>query len=400
MRQSLTQLSDSAFHMLRCVVCVAHADNVVKQQEREFVKTLVSHLRQQALITSAQIAQLNQDLDFPQVIDQLLPRVTEREDRENLVLFAGLLAMSDGELHPGEDAVLKKIRAHCETGLVPVPPPEKQAIVPSGARQEILDSFAREVRDIVRQELYQQKLSTSGIAPGMGPAAVVDAFAEKSAIVPNDWAREVLVKVPKLSHAMRRSLVPGERLVAKGNFHWIYIFNTFAITVALLWASLHMQVFTIKALGEILRTFASGPVYDLLEKAADNQKLLLALAWAVGIGALLFALWRVLKWVTTEILITDKRMMIKEGILIIKWYKLNFSEIGKTTVHQSIIGKLLNYGDVEGVTNYRSGEAGGVLSLPPLADPHGLITMIDRAERMWFMGQGGNVTNVRGFRGG
>ncbi len=97
-------ISDSTFQMLRCVITVAHADHVVKESERAFLRTLVAHVERGLLLTPQHMARLEEDLRVPQDIDGLLPGVTDRSDREQLVLFAGLLAQADGEMHPDEEA--------------------------------------------------------------------------------------------------------------------------------------------------------------------------------------------------------------------------------------------------------------------------------------------------------
>src|SRR5690606_8658710 len=105
-------LPDSTFHMLRCVTALVHADDIVKKEERQFLQTIIRYFEGNFTITDAHKFQLMQDLETAPQIDSLLPLVTEKKDLENLVLFAGMLAKADGELHPAEEAVLKKIHAY------------------------------------------------------------------------------------------------------------------------------------------------------------------------------------------------------------------------------------------------------------------------------------------------
>src|SRR5688572_3258636 len=88
-------LTESAFYMLRCLVAVATADNVIEQQELVFLRALLAHFKRHYTVTPQQVAQLKTDLKHFQPIDTLLPYVTARGDREQLILFAGLLAQAD-----------------------------------------------------------------------------------------------------------------------------------------------------------------------------------------------------------------------------------------------------------------------------------------------------------------
>ena len=421
----LPLITDSTFQMLRCVIVVAHADNIVKESERAFLRTLVAHIQRGLTLTAAHMARLEEDLRVPQDIENLLPGVVDRSDREQLVLFAGLLAQADGEMHPNEEAVLRKIKAHnaAATGSSflragPKPPafatvfePPSQIAVqlptPSSALEVMpppagVQSFTDEVREIIRQEIYRQNLTTSGVTRGMRPAAVVDAFAEKSVIVPTKDAREILTDMPPLSHGMKRSLVPGERLAGKAAFHWVYVLDAVLFGFLLWWLAPYAGKAGVRGAQWLL----DSPKF--LEMAGRHQAQVIyylsgkwaALAPAIVcyVIAVWYLVWKLLVWKTTEILITDKRILIKQGILSIRRHKLDLEEVGKTTVQQSIFGKLLDYGAIEAFTNYISGDTGGRMKLPPIADPHGFATLIDRAQRMWVMGQGGNVTNVRPVR--
>ena len=414
-------ISDSTFQMLRCVITVAHADHVVKEAERSFLRTLVAHVERSFILTRAQLKQLEEDLRVPQNIERLLGFVTERGDREQLVLFAGLLAQADGEMHPNEEAILRKIQAHHDaaendaasggagTALT-------AAVLTSLATQQgagggeitvqgnRMPAFADEVRDIVRQEIYRQHLTTSGITRGMRPATVVDAFAEKSIVVSADGARPLLKEMPDLSHAMKRSLVPGERLAGEARFHWVYVFDAVLLTLLMWWLAPHAG----HAGQRLAQYLLASPRFYL---AIGQERQAAAVYYLSGkyplvVPALLcyglaiwYLTWKILVWKTTEILVTDRRILIKQGILSISRHKLELNDMGETTVRQSIFGKLLDYGSIDAFTRYLSSTKGAGISLPPIADPHGFSTLIDRAQRMWFMGQGGNFANVRPVRG-
>ena len=87
-------MSQSTFYMLRCVVTVACADNIIKEHELLFLRSLLSHFKHHMIVSPEQIAQLKEDLKVHQKIEDLLPHVTDHTDREQLILYAGLLAQA------------------------------------------------------------------------------------------------------------------------------------------------------------------------------------------------------------------------------------------------------------------------------------------------------------------
>lgn len=179
----LPELSDSTFSMLRCVVAVAAADKMIRSQELLFLNNLLIHYRKQATVTAAQVARLQDDLKHQQPVETLLTRVTARPDREQLVLFAGLMAQSDGELHPSEDEIVQKIKAFCTIA----PANDTDIVEPSGtsSQQQLaipgfdMGAFKKEIRSIVQQEFYRHALSKSGVGAKTGGVAIADAFAEQ-----------------------------------------------------------------------------------------------------------------------------------------------------------------------------------------------------------------------------
>lgn len=373
-------LSDSAFSMFRCLICLVHADNVVKDHERLFLRTLLSYLKRTAHVTPEQIAQLQQDLQTPQPIDALLPRVTVAKDRENLILFAGLLALADGEMHPQEEAVLRKIREHCAT--VPA------AAATGGAD---LGHFADEVRRIVRQEAYSKALSTSGVSPRTSPPAVLDAFVQKSTVVRDADAYEVMAERPSLSFAMQRALIRGERVLGKARFHPVYYVQSAVVAALGFWAA--------RPLGRFITKFAQDMQAYAVESAgmfgsmADNLYWFFASPlWKTapvpvlqGLAALYF-IYRIAAALTTEIVVTEGRLLIKRGVLFRKLLKTELLNLKDITVNQTPLGSALNYGPVVVDSMTWSGHAGklGITAhvFPDIIDPHSFSSLIDRAKRM------------------
>ena len=400
-----TPMSDSTFYMLRCVVAVACADNVIKQEELLFLRALLSHFKRHLAVTAAQVNQLKDDLRDHQPIDALLPHVTDKADREHLILFAGLLAQSDGDVHPAEEALLHKIQAWC----APRPGEAPAAAPPSGSAPAgvsvatvtpniDMHGFMQEVRDVIKQEVYREALKTSGVSQGTGPVAVIDAFAEKSRIVPHTDSYDVLIEDSKLGKDIRHSLVPEERLLAKAKFHWIYTFYSLLGAGILVGAAAPAR-HAIDVLAGKARDYLAGDqaqwlgatAVQSLFKLASNPLLVTVPPLLMFVAGILFFLWRALVQYTTEIVITDSRLVVKQGVFRIRTFKTDFQTLGQINVDQSLLGNILGYGTVHIFTRNWEGKGGQLeaegIYLPPIAHPHSFSTQVDRARRMWRKGQ-------------
>lgn len=90
--------------------------------------------------------------------------------------------------------------------------------------------------------------------------------------------------------------------------------------------------------------------------------ILFTLGWFL-IGIYLWARMQI-HFATTEIGITDSRVLIKTGLFSTRTMELGLASVEQVEVKQSLIGKLFNYGEVE---IHGSGE--GELNTPPIAKP-------------------------------
>lgn len=104
-----SDISDSLFYMWRCVIAIAHADGKIAAQERAYLENVMANLDRVYNLSEDQRTALKTDLDRPQKISDLLPRVTLPADRASLIYFGDVLASADGERSADEDAVLKKL---------------------------------------------------------------------------------------------------------------------------------------------------------------------------------------------------------------------------------------------------------------------------------------------------
>jgi hypothetical protein len=508
----LPELNESTFYMLRCVVAVAAADKMIRSQELLFLNNLLIHYRKHATVTPAQVSRLQDDLKYQQPVDKLLEHVTLRPDREHLVLFAGLMAQSDGEVHPAEEEILRLIRAHC------IRPPANDTAANAAAAEQApspqsaipgfdMQAFKKEIRSIVQQEFYKTTIARSGVAPKTGPVAVSDAFIDAFAQMfpglktgstydlirkdagrhraefnPEEHAEPVVPKTPfgvatligllfvpalllwmaghadmvasrvtyqqllkldqhgfsketyarffsilssplwgtvpgrffqawagllllwklwalwmsgRLSPLMRRSIVPGEKVLGKARFHFIFIAHPFFWALVLWGASFKVNMFlaeqTYHAMEYLSNQNAiSGATYDAAYRIFADPFWGTLPADICRWLALVIVVVRLLQAWTTEIVATDSRLLFRQGIFRVRTLKIDISNLRQVDVNQSMLGLLLDYGAVHIFTNNWSGkgddiEAAGIY-LPPVADPHTFSTLVDRARRMWRKG--------------
>jgi uncharacterized membrane protein YdbT with pleckstrin-like domain len=148
---------------------------------------------------------------------------------------------------------------------------------------------------------------------------------------------------------IEETLGRNESLIYKGRFHWLHY--------ALAWVELAL----ILALAVWILFFAP---------AAWAQYLLLLGCTA----ALVFLMRSVLPIWTTEIGVTNHRLIVKRGWLSRSTDEIQLRSIEQVNFRQGFMGRLLGYGQVDvhgtGVDN---------LIIPPIADPLGFVKAIEDA---------------------
>lgn len=93
---------------------------------------------------------------------------------------------------------------------------------------------------------------------------------------------------------------------------------------------------------------------------------------AAVLGVLLLA-WQILRQWTTEIALTDRRLIFKTGLIARTARMLSVPKLTGATVHQSVSGRLLRYGsvEVEDVGN-------SAILINQVGDPRGFGRAIER----------------------
>jgi uncharacterized membrane protein YdbT with pleckstrin-like domain len=119
-------------------------------------------------------------------------------------------------------------------------------------------------------------------------------------------------------------LQPGEKVLYSTNAHWIFYLPAIAAWIV--------------ALGFlILWHNAVGPGLEMMWLVLGAAAALAALFWTVKAW---FHRW------TTETDVTNLRVVHKEGFITRRTFEMSIDKVASVNVYQSIMGRILNYGDV------------------------------------------------------
>ncbi len=123
---------------------------------------------------------------------------------------------------------------------------------------------------------------------------------------------------------VERVLQPGETLIYLTSVHWLVYFRAMVLLVLAL-----------------VCLIASGAV------AMPELKLAAEIAAGLFIVLAAFsALAALIRRTTTELAITDRRVIYKTGVLRRQTIEINRSKVETVGVSQSVLGRLLDYGTV------------------------------------------------------
>ncbi|MCF8495164.1 MAG: PH domain-containing protein [Alphaproteobacteria bacterium] len=171
---------------------------------------------------------------------------------------------------------------------------------------------------------------------------------------------------------VQQSLGPDEELVHIGQFHWSY---TVAAFFSILWgiiaslAVITAAVFAYKKLGyfpEDVGWFQAIPYLHPLVRMGAFLVLVF--------GLLGFARMMIIQ-ATTEIAITNQRVVYKRGLIARHVGEMSIDRIEGVNVLQTVMGRLLNYGRLA-----IRGMGIGEVILPTIEDPIVFRQAIERAR--------------------
>ena len=155
---------------------------------------------------------------------------------------------------------------------------------------------------------------------------------------------------------IQESLGPGEKILKFTQYHWIYVaLSVLSASIFVLLAFAVLFVGTIYHYYDIVKV----PPWRIFEAAAqltmgDYFKAIWHLNIVVRAGAFLLLLMaiiqvgaRVLVRVTTEMGVTNRRVVLKRGLVSRKVEEIRVDFIDDVGLDQTIMGRILNYGQIK-----------------------------------------------------
>jgi uncharacterized membrane protein YdbT with pleckstrin-like domain len=139
---------------------------------------------------------------------------------------------------------------------------------------------------------------------------------------------------------VEKVLLPGELVRARAVIHWATYLTGLVV------------------LGIATAVYLGGRLQPVLAPALDIVAVALT---ALGVLLLLSAWFH---QAGTEIAVTNHRAIYKSGIFSRRTVEMNMDQIESVEVHQSILGRLLGYGDIS-----LRGTGDGIENIHMVADP-------------------------------
>jgi uncharacterized membrane protein YdbT with pleckstrin-like domain len=115
------------------------------------------------------------------------------------------------------------------------------------------------------------------------------------------------------------TLVPGERILYRGHLHWITFFGSAVVFI----------LFT---------------AWAIFVAAKDNN---LGVAFVIFLIGSLPLAWSYLRYRCSEFAVTDKRVLVKTGMIRRHTLETLLNKVENISVEQSLLGRVLNYGTIQ-----------------------------------------------------
>ena len=133
------------------------------------------------------------------------------------------------------------------------------------------------------------------------------------------------IATPDPSDLVRRYLYPTEKFRGEWRRHWIHLARRLSIGV--------------------LATFILGYLAGFLAKQQITEGLtILVLIWIV---VMFWVLWQVVEWYYDRFVLTNKRIMLVEGIIARRVAMMPLARVTDMKYTQSPMGRVLNFGTFE-----------------------------------------------------
>lgn len=172
---------------------------------------------------------------------------------------------------------------------------------------------------------------------------------------------------------VQQSLSPDEEIIHIGHFHWFYTFNAI---MAIFWGILGCVVVIVGAI-YFTENYWHGftPDASWLEKVQELHPAIRIGAFFVFVfGVLRFASMMVAK-ATTEIAITNTRLIFKRGLVARYVGEMSIDRIEGVNVLQTVWGRIFGFGRI-----MVRGMGVGEVILPSISNPIAFRRAIEKAR--------------------
>jgi membrane protein YdbS with pleckstrin-like domain len=173
-----------------------------------------------------------------------------------------------------------------------------------------------------------------------------------SILEPNQGATKVdLIATREASDLVRRYLFPTEKYRGEWRRHWIHLVKRLTIGVLL--------------------TFILGYIAGWVAKQGyQNVLAILVLLWIAVIG---WVLWDVVQWYYDRFVLTNKRVMLIEGVVARKVAMMPLNRVTDMKYTQTPTGRVLGYGTFEIES---AGQEQALRKVPNLPNPTDLYLQV------------------------
>jgi membrane protein YdbS with pleckstrin-like domain len=171
---------------------------------------------------------------------------------------------------------------------------------------------------------------------------------------------------------VEQSLGPDEEIVHFGKFHWMYNVSAAMSIVTGVVGTILVLFGAVHAYKELGYFPANLPSFEAIKYLHPGIRIFAFLVFVYGL--LRFAQMMVTK-ATTEIAITNSRLIFKRGLIARQVGEMSIDRIEGVNVRQGILGRLLGYGRV-----MIRGMGVGEVVLPPIEAPITFRKQIEKAK--------------------
>lgn len=171
---------------------------------------------------------------------------------------------------------------------------------------------------------------------------------------------------------IEQSLGPEEELVHIGSFHWMYTLNAFMTVIWGVIGSIIVIAGSTFAYVQLGHFPPDIGIFTAVKYLHPGLRIFAFIVFVLGLMS--FAQMMIIK-ATTEIAITNSRLVYKRGLIARNVGEISIDRIEGVNVLQSIFGRLFNYGRLA-----IRGMGIGEVVLPPIKDPIVFRQAIERAR--------------------